>query len=457
MEQSSPTSNPNLRPTTESTPGGIDAGAIRRMDIVSSSDSIWTRLRNLPGVRSWKFLSDGMFLALSFPIGLFWFIAIVVLGAVGVSLAVVLVGFLILMVLVALTRRGAQFERRRIQEFLDETILVPYRPRPREGGWFRRRTARFRERTLWRDLSYLMLLFPVGIAELAILFTALIAPVAMITSPLTFWIGQGPEPFGAWNIDHFGEALVAVLLGLLLTVPAAMLINLTARGHLLLARRLLGPASEEALAERVEELTESRSAVMRAAHLERRRIERDLHDGAQQRLVALAMDLGLAREKLERDPEDAKRLIERSHDEAKRVLVELRELVRGIYPAVLSDRGLDAALSAIAGRSPVPVTVDVDLPGRLPEEVEGTAYFVVVEALANISKHSDATKALVNVRRDGPWLRIEITDNGKGGADSTAGTGLRGLRDRIAALDGRMALTSPPGGGTTLAVDFPCA
>jgi signal transduction histidine kinase len=191
-------------------------------------------------------------------------------------------------------------------------------------------------------------------------------------------------------------------------------------------------------------------------HLERRRIERDLHDGAQQRLVALAMELGLAREKLDSDPEAARKLLDESHESAKLVLQELRELVRGIHPAVLSDRGLDAAISAIAGRSPIPVVVDVDLKGRLPEEVEGTAYFVVVEALANMAKHSQASGAKVTIRRNGNWLAVMIEDNGKGGADPSRGSGLIGLRDRILALEGRMTVDSPSGWGTRIRVEIPC-
>ncbi len=462
MEQTSPTSNPtagqlpglkpDAAPEPEATGPRPTAPAGRW-----SNNELGERLRGLPGVRSWRFLSDALFLVLTLPIGLFWFVVILVPGLIGLSLILVLVGFLILPLVFGLIRRGAQLERRRIKAFLGETIPAPYRPRLREQSWMRRRTARFRERTLWRDISYLLLLFPMGIVELTIVLFALGSVLAMIISPLTFWMGQGPEAFFLWNIDTFGEAILALLLAFIFLPLAAMMINLTAQGHLMVARRLLGPPSDEILAERVEELTESRSAVMRAAHLERRRIERDLHDGAQQRLVALAMDLGLARERLERDPAGAKELVERSHEESKRVLADLRELVRGIHPAVLSDRGLDAAISAVAGRSPVPVTVDVDLPGRLPEEVEGTAYFLVVEALANISKHSEATEALVSIRREGPWLCIDITDNGRGGANPLVGTGLRGLRDRVAALEGRFELISPPAGGTTLSVEIPCA
>ena len=226
------------------------------------------------------------------------------------------------------------------------------------------------------------------------------------------------------------------------------------RAQIALARTLLGPSSVE-LAERVEVLTKSRSGVMEAMLLERRRIERDLHDGAQQRLVALAMDLGMAKEKLKTDPAAAQHLVEASHEEAKRVLSELRDLVRGIHPAVLTDRGLDAAISAVAGRSPVMVTVDVELPGRPPEAVESTAYFVVVEALTNVAKHSGATEAKVWIRRAKDRLSLEVTDNGAGGADLKGGTGLAGLAERIAALDGKFTIESPPGGPTRVRAEIP--
>jgi signal transduction histidine kinase len=236
-----------------------------------------------------------------------------------------------------------------------------------------------------------------------------------------------------------------------------MMINLGAIVHVEVAQKFLGNSVEEVLTERVEELTESRSAVMRAMHLERRRIERDLHDGAQQRLVSLAMELGLARDKMDTDMVAARKLIEESHEDAKLVLQELRELVRGIHPAVLTDRGLDAAISAVAGRSPIPVGVDVALQDRQPDEVEGTAYFVVVEALTNIAKHSGATEANVNIKREAGWLKVTVWDNGRGGADPERGSGIKGLRDRILALDGKFRLDSPIGKGTRIMVEIPCA
>jgi signal transduction histidine kinase len=190
-----------------------------------------------------------------------------------------------------------------------------------------------------------------------------------------------------------------------------------------------------------------------AADAERRRIERDLHDGAQQRLVALAMTLGRAR--ASEDPVHTQRLVAEAHGEAKEALVELRNLARGIHPAVLTDRGLDAAVSALAARCPVPVAVDVDLPRRANPRVEAIAYFFVAEALTNVAKHSQGSRAWLSAEFQGDRLVVEVLDNGIGGAVLN-GNGLGGLRDRVRAVDGEMHVVSPLGHGTTLRVELPC-
>jgi signal transduction histidine kinase len=197
--------------------------------------------------------------------------------------------------------------------------------------------------------------------------------------------------------------------------------------------------------------------VVDAADTERRRIERDLHDGAQQRLVSLAMHLGLARAELTELPEDARRVIAEAHDEAKEALAELRHLVRGLHPAILEDRGLDAALSGIAARSPVPVRLDVHVPDRVPPTVEAVAYFVVSEALANTAKHAGALRAGVTARREGDVLRVSVTDDGAGGADPAGGTGLPGLAQRVRSVDGTLSIDSPAGGPTVITAELPCA
>jgi signal transduction histidine kinase len=189
---------------------------------------------------------------------------------------------------------------------------------------------------------------------------------------------------------------------------------------------------------------------------ERRRIERDLHDGAQQRLTALAIDLGRARAKLDTDPAGARDLVEHAHEEAKEALAELRSLARGIHPAILTDRGLDAALSSLTVRTAVPVELDVALPERLPAPIESAAYFVVAESLANVAKHAGATRATVRARIDGGMLVVEISDDGHGGAAPAAGGGLEGLTTRVAAVDGSLTLSSPPAGPTVVRAELPC-
>ena len=207
---------------------------------------------------------------------------------------------------------------------------------------------------------------------------------------------------------------------------------------------------------RVEELRASRARLVEAGDTERRRLERNLHDGAQARLVGLAMLLGLARRRVDTDPEETGILIDRALVELKASLAELRELARGIHPAVLTERGLEPALHALASRAPVPVAVETEGERRLPAPVEIAAYFVVAEALANVAKYAQATAATVAVRRANGSVTVDVTDDGIGGADAAHGSGLRGLGDRVAALDGTLSLDSPPGDGTRLHVEIPC-
>jgi signal transduction histidine kinase len=224
-----------------------------------------------------------------------------------------------------------------------------------------------------------------------------------------------------------------------------------------IARALLEPNSREELTRRVESLAASRADVVAAADTERRRIERDLHDGAQQRLVSLAMNLGITRATLTDLPEPALQAIAAAHEESKQALAELRDFVRGLHPAVLDDLGLDAALSGITARSPVPVRLRVDMAERPSRTTEAIAYFVVSEALANVAKHANASR--VDVVVDQPTagrLRIAVSDDGEGGAQVDGGTGLRGLARRVGSVDGTLSLDSPPGGPTRIIAELPC-
>jgi signal transduction histidine kinase len=417
------------------------------------------------------------FLLTSLPLGLFWFVVLAAPILIGIFLSAVWVmspifalvwwsgeqrrqtllsGLaLISTPLTFLSARGAQDERRRIARSLGYAVPSPYRRLP-PGPKLAR--VRAEDPAVWRDLAYLLLLLPIGSAEFAGVIAGFVFVLATITLPAWLFVAF-PDGALLWQevrIDTFPEALTVAVVALPVSALAGyLLIAGLSQAHVALGRALLGPSRRARLTERVEELTESRSRVLAVALAERRRIERDLHDGAQQRLISLAMDLGMARQKISTDPEAARALVEEAHEEAKRTSADIRDLVRGIHPAVLSDRGLDAAISALADRCPVPVEVDVELDRRPPEVVETTAYFVVAEALANVAKHSGASEAQVSVwRAPEDVLVVEIVDDGKGGADPEAGTGLAGLADRLAALDGRLFVESPAGGPTRVRAEL---
>ena len=418
------------------------------------------------------------FLLTSLPLGLFWFVVLAAPILLGIFLSAVWVvtGPILALVwwsgkqrrqtllsglalistpLTFLSARGAQGERRRITRSLGYAAPSPYRRLP-PGPKLAR--VRAEDPAVWRDLAYLLLLLPIGSAEFAGVIAGFVFVLATITLPAWLFVAF-PDGALLWQevrIDTFPEALTVAVVALPVSALAGyLLIAGLSQAHVALGRALLGPSRRARLTERVEELTESRSRVLAVALAERRRIERDLHDGAQQRLISLAMDLGMARQKISTDPEAARALVEEAHEEAKRTSADIRDLVRGIHLAVLSDRGLDAAISALADRCPVPVEVDVELAVRPPEAVETTAYFVVAEALTNVAKHSGASEAQVSVwRAPEDMLVVEIVDDGKGGADPEAGTGLAGLADRLAALDGRLFVESPAGGPTRVGAEL---
>jgi signal transduction histidine kinase len=258
-------------------------------------------------------------------------------------------------------------------------------------------------------------------------------------------------PFSYFPIDAYLTAG-----GIALLAAAPWLTAAVGALDAMAARALLGPSRAEELEHQVERLAETRAGVVDAADAERRRLERDLHDGTQQRLVSLAMRLGMARAE-HPDAAQARQVIAEAHEEAKAALLELRQLVRGLHPAVLEDRGLDAALSGVAARLPIPVRLTVDVPGRPSPTIEAVAYFVVSEGLTNIAKHAQASQAEVFVQRANDRLHIIVSDDGVGGADPASGTGLAGLAKRAASVDGTLEIASPPGGPTLLTVDLPCA
>jgi signal transduction histidine kinase len=260
------------------------------------------------------------------------------------------------------------------------------------------------------------------------------------------------HPARAWTaVELEGRRVGAIVHDITLSEDPEMLRSVAAAAGLAMENERL----QAQLRARVEELRTSRARIVEAGTHERRRLERNLHDGAQQRLVALSLTLRLAQGKVHKDPERADELLSAAQQELTLALGELRELARGIHPAVLSDRGLGAALEALAGRAPVEVDL-AEMPGdRLPEPIEAAAYFVVAEALTNVVKYAHASQATVRVSRRNGHAIVEVADDGIGGADPDRGSGLRGLADRISALDGRMSLDSPAGAGTRLRAEIP--
>jgi signal transduction histidine kinase len=290
-----------------------------------------------------------------------------------------------------------------------------------------------------------------------VVVTAWSVSLGLVTMPLWWWSlpDNDPTELGIFQVDSWGHAFLAAAIGLVALPIAAALVRGTAAASGSLSQLVLGPSRRQ-LEERVEVLAQTRAGAVDAAAAELQRIERDLHDGAQARLVALAMDLGMAEDRFDRDPEGARELVEKARAEAKLAMGELRDLARGIRPALLAERGLGEAIGALAARTPLPTQVDVDLDGRLPAPVELAAYFTVAEALTNAVKHAQAHSAKVHVWREDGRVRIEVRDDGHGGADP-AGHGLDGLHKRLAALDGTLAIASPRGGPTVLYAEVPCA
>jgi len=376
-------------------------------------------------------------------IGFATILATVALLAAGLVLSVVVVGIVGYLATVLSGVAVGRLERWRMRLVDREVLPDPHR-HPGAPGLRPWLMCRLREQATWRELGYTMISALVLCwMDAAVVFATVFVPTSLLFGP--FYNRE----------DSLWVTVPLALLTPVTLVIAAYPVTAWAGARAAMARALLAPRSDDSDAKLVE-LSRSRARLVDAFAVERRRIERDLHDGAQQRLVALSMQLGLARLELA-DGSAAATQVTAAQQLAKETLAELRELIRGVHPKVLTDRGLAAAVGDVAGHAPVPVDLDLRLTGRLPDAVEVTAYFVVVEALANVAKHSDATRAGVSAGVRGDRLHLDVRDDGRGGADPERGTGLTGLADRVAAVDGTVALSSPPGGPTLLHVEIPCA
>jgi signal transduction histidine kinase len=392
------------------------------------------------------------------PLCIVTFTPTVVLLALTLGLAITLpLALVTLGLLLGFARIVGKVERSRFAALHRVHLADPIPPLP-PGSWWTRYKAAATSRPRWREVGYALLHLPLGVVLFVLVLNAWAGAAALVLLPAL--VPAMPDDQAHFWLFSAGQGLsfaLAVVGAVVLVAVAPWLTVIAGRLQVGLARWLLAPAADSELVAKVEEAESGRMAAIDAAEAERRRIERDLHDGAQQRLVALAVDLGTARERLETDPEAGRALVAEAHEEAKAALKEIRDLVRGIHPVILEDRGLDAALSAVVARSPVPVDLRIDLAERPPAAVESAAYFVVSEALANVARHSGATRASVDIARSRDRLVVEVRDDGAGGADPGAGTGLAGLGDRVRSMGGTMTLLSPAGGPTTVLVELPCA
>ncbi|MFH8291372.1 sensor histidine kinase [Streptomyces sp. NPDC018059] len=361
--------------------------------------------------RTWREIAH---LLVNLPMGIAGFVYAVGALALGAGLTVTVVGLPLLAMGLLGARLLGRAERARARKLLGVRVEEPSPMRVLGGGgFFGRLWSTLKDPVGWRTMLYAFIRLPWGVLTFAVTLVGL-----FVLWPVLPFVVRGLT-----NVDR------------------------------MMVRGLLCPSDE--LERRIAELESDRGVVVDTAAADLRRIERDLHDGAQARLVALAMGLGLAKEKLLEDPDAAALMVDEAHGEVKLALQELRDLARGIHPAVLTDRGLNAALSSVASRCTVPVKVTADLPARPAAAIEGIAYFTVSELLQNVSKHSGARSASVEVWRADERLLIQVWDDGRGGARLDGGTGMAGLADRLGAVDGLFVIDSPEGGPTTITAELP--
>ncbi|MBJ3811311.1 sensor histidine kinase [Streptomyces flavofungini] len=407
----------------------------------------------------------GLYLAI---IALAGSITLFVLSVLSIAFILLGIGLFTTPVVLTAVARFANLRRVHAAEWSDVRIPIPYRQPPATeppgaAGQVARCIRLLKDPATWRDLQWLL-------ADMTAGFVVVIFAPALVLYPVYGWVlalgvwkpiynAGGGEWYGFIHVNSQLAANGAALLGTGLGVLALFANPYIVRGHFLLTRSLLAPTTsmrERELALRVDRLEETRHDAVDTSAAELRRIERDLHDGAQARLVAMGMDLGTIEALVEKDPAKAKEMLAKARQNSGEALTELRDLVRGIHPPVLAERGLGDAVKALALRLPLETEVDVELPGRLEEPVEAAAYFAVSETLTNAVKYAQAQRVWVDVHHADGMLRIAITDNGKGGAEIGAGSGLSGIERRLGTFDGVLAVSSPVGGPTMVTMEIPC-
>ncbi|MEV6589332.1 sensor histidine kinase [Streptomyces acidicola] len=391
-------------------------------------------------------------------------ITLFVLSVVSIALVPLGVGIVTTSWVLTGVRAFANWRRLVAAQWCGVRIPPGYRPLPKGANPWARTFGMLGDPATWRDLGWLLVDMTAGFVTALLPAALLVYPVEGFALAAGLWraFTDGSRVgwwYGFVPVSGQGSALLAGLLGAVLLAAAYALTPPLLRVHFLLTRSVLSAGQGE-LAERVRVLTETRRDAVDTSAAELRRIERDLHDGAQARLVAMGMDLGTVEALLDKDPAKARQLLAQARHNSAEALGELRDLVRGIHPPVLAERGLGDAVRALALRLPVATEVTVELDGRADAPVESAAYFAISEVLTNAVKHSGAERIWVDlhqVAQDGGLLRITVTDNGKGGARIGAGSGLTGVERRLGTFDGVLAVSSPVGGPTMVTMEIPCA
>jgi signal transduction histidine kinase len=407
--------------------------------------------------RPGRFASTGYALAhlLLSAVALALFVVIVV----AIPLTFITVGIQLLLIAVPLTGTFARLNRSLAAAVLDEPVDGHYAPTRGLRPLMRLR-AWARDPQRWRDLLWLLVRCTVGFTICLFVVTAFLSIIFYAIYPFLFWVtprGVFDQDYGFFQVDTQAKSFLewgfAVLAFVIWWYAGPPLIRANAR----MDAALLAGSRTQRLQRRVQDLSESRAHSVDFSAAELRRIERDLHDGAQARMVALGMSLGMADELMDRDPAAARRLLAEARTTSSAALGDLRAVVRGIHPPVLADRGLSGAVEALAMDMSIPVLVTVRTAGRPPAPVESAMYFAIAECLANVVKHSAAARAWVTLSYDDGVLRAEVGDDGRGGARPETGTGMLGVVRRLSAFDGTISVSSPAGGPTLVRMEVPCA
>ncbi|MCU1453050.1 MAG: histidine kinase [Acidimicrobiales bacterium] len=451
--------------------GGVFGGTARLGDGVAAAvpRARWSRLGAYGDRQLWRTQAH---LIGDLAFGVTWSTLVVTALALAGGLSFTLIGLPLLALTMLAARPLNAFERARARRLLGIDLATPFRAPPATSwraaarplrdisAWRPALRCLLSDDAAWRTFAYAVVLLPWGCFTFVVLVTTWLLAILGTTAPAWGWAFPaatgGQDLTGGARSAHLAAEFVT---GALAVACLPSIVRGLGAVDRRLGRALLGTNDRRALTARVEQLRESRDASVEGSASELRRIERNLHDGAQQRLVALAIDLGLARDRIERgaDADQVAALVAQAHEEAKSAVIELRDLVRGIHPSVLSELGLDAALSALAARCPVPVVVRSRVASRLPPPIESAAYFLVAEALTNVAKHAHADAAHVRLHERAGVLVVEVGDDGWGGAAFTTGGGLAGLQDRVAAVEGHLRVASPRGGPTLLVAELPLA